>query len=85
MLQMPVIELSIRGLGEHLNAALTLRQQDIQQYVEAEVERALSTIGETVIDEAARLATQKIQEDVKHYLLVWRGRQGHSRRRGGGF
>lgn len=61
--------------GSQLIVLLVQGQEEIQQYLEAGVERALATLGETVIEEAARLATQKIHEDVKHYLLYGAGGQ----------
>ena len=75
MPQMPTVELRIRDFGEQVNAILTLHRTEIQGYAQAGVERALAHLGEAIIDEAARLATQKVEEDVKHYLLYGAGEQ----------
>jgi hypothetical protein len=47
---------------------MVLHHAQVEQYVQVGAERALARIGEEVIEEAATLVTQKVHEDVKHYL-----------------
>ena len=73
MQQIPTLELRVRDFGEQVRSIITLHQQEIQQYLEQGVERAVAGIGNKLIDEAITLATQKIHEEVKHYLLYGAG------------
>ena len=73
MPQMPTIEMCIRGFGEQLNSMMAVHHQEIEQYLRAGIERTLGRIGEDLIEEACKLATQKIHGDVKHYLLYGEG------------
>jgi ABC-type histidine transport system ATPase subunit len=68
MLHMPTLKIRLKDLGEQLHGMLRLHCEEIEPYIQAGVERALSRIGEDIIDEAARLAAQTVQEEVKAYL-----------------
>jgi hypothetical protein len=68
MTQIPVVELMIRSMGEEIRSAVMLRHADIERLVEQGVERAIANIGEAIIEEAAKIAAQKVHEEVKHYL-----------------
>jgi hypothetical protein len=52
---------------------IALHHREIERYLQEGIERALARIGEDIIEEAAKLATQKIHEDVKHHLLYGEG------------
>jgi hypothetical protein len=69
MQHMPALEMRLKDFGEQLIGHLALHQAEIQQYVQAGVERALAQLGEQIIDEAARLAAQRVHEEMKHYLV----------------
>ena len=70
---MPAIELRIRDFGEQLNGLLTLPQLEIQQYVEAGIERALNRLGEDIINEVVRLAAQKVYRALCNLTDPFRG------------
>lgn len=73
MQQIPSIEVRIRDFGQDLHGRLVLHEAEVAQYLEQGVERALQGIGTKIIEEACTIATQKIHEDVKYYLLYGEG------------
>jgi ABC-type histidine transport system ATPase subunit len=75
MQHMPALEMRLKDFGEQLIGHLALHQAEIQQYVQAGVERALAQLGEQIIDEASRLAAQRVHEEMKHYLTYGTGGQ----------
>jgi hypothetical protein len=56
MTEIPRVELSIRSIGESIHSAIMLHHADIESLVEQGVERAIATIGELIIEEAAKVA-----------------------------
>jgi hypothetical protein len=70
----------LRAFGEQVNGLLTLHYEEIQPHVQAGVERAIESIGEYIIDEAARLTAETVQQsETLPQLRGWRA--GHWRRR----
>lgn len=75
MQQIPIIELRVRDLGAELHGMIAMHHHEIEMYLKAGVEKALASIGEQIIEEAAAIATQEVHATVKNYLTYGAGGQ----------
>lgn len=73
MQHIPSLELRVRDFGEQVHHRLVLHEQEIAQFVEQGVEKAMRGLEAKIIDDACTIAIQKIHDDVKHYLLYGEG------------
>jgi hypothetical protein len=73
--QIPTIEIRVKQFGEQLAGMIALRHEEIEQYVDEGVKRAMAGLGEQLITDVAQLATAQVVAEIKQYFTWGPGRE----------
>lgn len=68
MNKMPVVEMQIRDLGQQIAGVVMAHHQEVQDCINAGIEKAAKGIENTIVDLAAKLAAEQFEKEVKNYF-----------------
>ena len=72
-MEIPIIELRIRGLGQQVTAAIAVHEHEISGLISKGVDAALSNIADKIIAQAADEAGKQLGKSITEYFSYGEG------------